>query len=269
MQGGWSAAQPTRLRNSEKTHCPACAGCKKSLRLIFALLANFHGVMRFFRVPNKVRGSDFKGGKIMKINLKMLQIPAFIIAVLLAGTGVAQERSFLGFGSTTLSFEYAVRLERCGKIINTTETQEFFRGDRLQFVFRSYQDCYAYIILKGSSGHYQMLFPNRIIEGGKNWIVEDREYVIPAQGTFTIDNQSGIEHLFFLFSPVKINEAEAFVNRGFVGANIVENVLLDLRNRQTDGYTLTREKKKDKCRITLKSPEKNPVLSFDLFIRHQ
>ncbi len=39
------------VRNSEKTHYPACAGCKKPLRLIFALLANFHGVMRFFRVP--------------------------------------------------------------------------------------------------------------------------------------------------------------------------------------------------------------------------
>jgi|GEM_PF-3922924 len=36
------------LRNSEKTHYPACAGCKKPLRLIFALLVNFHDAKNRF-----------------------------------------------------------------------------------------------------------------------------------------------------------------------------------------------------------------------------
>ena len=48
------------IRNSGKTHYPACAGCKKPLRLIFALLANFHGVMRFFRVPKYFFHKNFE-----------------------------------------------------------------------------------------------------------------------------------------------------------------------------------------------------------------
>ena len=55
-----SAVPHMQIRNSEKTHYPACAGCKKPLRLIFALLANFHGVMRFFRVP-KYPAKSFPG----------------------------------------------------------------------------------------------------------------------------------------------------------------------------------------------------------------
>ncbi|GEM_PF-5904810 len=40
------------FKKRDQRYCwSACAGCKKPLRLIFALLANFHGVMRFFRVP--------------------------------------------------------------------------------------------------------------------------------------------------------------------------------------------------------------------------
>ncbi len=39
------------IRNSEKTHYPACAGCKKPLRLIFALLCEFSWGNAFFPGP--------------------------------------------------------------------------------------------------------------------------------------------------------------------------------------------------------------------------
>ena len=206
----------------------------------------------------------------MSLNMKRILIPVFFSLVFfLAGSCLAAERSLFGFNKTTLSFEYFIRLDRGGKVENTTETQEFFQGDQLRFTFAPQQDCYAYMIMKGSSGRYQMLFPSPGIEGGKNWITKDKTVTIPAQGDFTIDQQSGVEHIFFFFSNNKISRIEEFIHKGFLGADAVENAVLDLRNRLVDDYTWNLEKGKEKSKITLKSPEKNPVLIHEIFIRHK
>ena len=46
-----SGSVSASVRNSEKTHYPACAGCKKPLRLIFALLCEFSWGNAFFPGP--------------------------------------------------------------------------------------------------------------------------------------------------------------------------------------------------------------------------
>ena len=93
-----------------------------------------------------------------------------------------------------------------------------------------------------------MLFPAPNIDGGNSWITDDREYTVPGIGDLIIDDPSGVEHVFFLFSPSRINEVEDFVARGFVGTNVVEETILNLRNRQADKLTWKLEKERDRLR---------------------
>ena len=109
----------------------------------------------------------------------------------------------------------------------------------------------------------------KTIDGGKNWLKKEKPRTILAQGDFIIDQQGGVEHIFFFFSNNKISRIEEFIHKGFAGVNVVENALLDLRNGLVDGYTWNLEKKKEKSRVTLKSPEKDPVLIHEIFIRHK
>ena len=179
------------------------------------------------------------------------------------------ERGFLGFGKTTLTLDYFLRLNRGGKIDQTTEAQDYFRGDKLQFVLEPEQDCYAYIILKGSSGNYQILFPSSSINAGKNWLEEDKAYAIPEQGYLTIEGRPGLEQVFFLVSSSKIGEIDALAGNPYIQPDVVVNTLLNLRNRQADEYILTREKQADQCRLSMTSQEEDPVLIYDFFIRHK
>lgn len=194
---------------------------------------------------------------------------AVILTVLWVGSAFGGERGFLGLGKTTLTLDYFIRLNRGGKIDPVTEAQEFFREDKLQFVLEPASDCYAYIILKGSSGSRQVLFPSSGINAGANQIKEDKAVAIPSQGWLTIEGQPGIEHVFFLFSPSKISEIDALANGQPIPPGVLENALLTIRNRQADEYVLTREKERERCRLSMTSPDEQLVLTHDFFIRHK
>lgn len=94
-------------------------------------------------------------------------------------------------------------------IAKVTETGEhdvspdttFRSGDRIRVNFQSNDAGYLYIVMLGSSGNWQVLFPSAAINKGDNRIEAGHNYSIPrAPGTFRFDDNAGQEKLFIVLT---------------------------------------------------------------------
>ena len=83
------------------------------------------------------------------------------------------------------------------------------QGDLLRFRVRSDFDGYLYVMNLGTSGQYSLLFP-REDTGRMNRMETSKECLVPAlDGSFQITGPSGYEIVYWLVSPVELNEDTA------------------------------------------------------------
>jgi hypothetical protein len=77
----------------------------------------------------------------------------------------------------------------------------FRSGDRIRIALESNDRGYLYIVMKGTSGSWKLLFPAQEINSGDNRIEPGRPYMIPpAPSRFTFDETAGEEKLFIVLS---------------------------------------------------------------------
>lgn len=76
----------------------------------------------------------------------------------------------------------------------------FRAGDRIRVSVEVNDGAYLYIVNRGSSGAWKVLFPAPEIQGGDNRVEPGRRYQIPAEHVFTFDEQPGVEKLFLVLS---------------------------------------------------------------------
>lgn len=72
----------------------------------------------------------------------------------------------------------------------------FHAGDRIRFSVQTNDTAYLYIVMRGSSGTWKVLFPTNEIGGGSNLVEGGRTYLFPPPpGRFAFDEQRGEEKL--------------------------------------------------------------------------
>ena len=77
----------------------------------------------------------------------------------------------------------------------------FRSGDRIRVAAQSNDEGYLYIVMKGASGSWKVLFPSAEIADGSNRVASGRQYLIPPPpGRFAFDEQAGEERLFIVLS---------------------------------------------------------------------
>ena len=76
----------------------------------------------------------------------------------------------------------------------------FHAGDRIRLAVEANADGYLYVVNRGSSGTWKILFPAAEVQNGDNRIHKRAKYEIPSGYTFTFDEQAGEEKLFIVFS---------------------------------------------------------------------
>jgi len=105
----------------------------------------------------------------------------------------------------------------------------FKSGDDVRFAFQSNIDGYLYVFTQGSSGNWDVLYPNPEINGGRNSIKKGQELVIPGDDWFSFDNTPGSEQVFVLLSREQLSALPGFgkpVTGGEkVAASTVTNVV--------------------------------------------
>lgn len=77
----------------------------------------------------------------------------------------------------------------------------FHAGDRIRFSVQTNDTAYLYIVMRGSSGTWKVLFPTNEIEGGSNLVEGGHSYIFPPPpGRFAFDEQQGEEKLCLVVS---------------------------------------------------------------------
>ncbi len=100
-----------------------------------------------------------------------------------------------------LGLRYSLLLSRDNNPYSEVDAASTFRsGDRLKITVESNDDAYLYVIARGSSGLWKVLFPVSEVASGDNLIQAFRRYEVPNGGRFYFDEQAGEEKLFLVLS---------------------------------------------------------------------
>lgn len=75
----------------------------------------------------------------------------------------------------------------------------FHSGDRMRLSVRANSPGFLYIVNKGTSNRWNIMFPSADIDGGNNEVTANRDYLIPSKHRFYFDENPGAERLFIVF----------------------------------------------------------------------
>lgn len=101
-----------------------------------------------------------------------------------------------------LGLRYSV-LKRNGAPFQEVDPDSTFHsGDRIRLVAQANTPGYLYVVMKGSSGNWSLLFPAAGVAQGDNLVKPMTPYTIPSNGAgqFVFDEQPGVEKLFLVLS---------------------------------------------------------------------
>ncbi len=116
-----------------------------------------------------------------------------------------QDESFVQAGYTALARPLGLRysiLKYAGDqdYLEVDPDLVFRSGDRIRLRLQVNDPAYLYIVMKGSSGNWRVLFPSPEYDSGSNRVLPGRDYDIPSRTRFVFDETPGEEKLFFVLS---------------------------------------------------------------------
>jgi Domain of unknown function (DUF4384) len=102
-----------------------------------------------------------------------------------------------------LGFRWSVlKAGSSGQFAETDADTTFHTGDRIRFRIQVNDNGYLYIVSRGTSGMWDVLFPAPQINGGSNHVVRSQHYEIPGESSaaFLFTPPSGSEGFFIVLS---------------------------------------------------------------------
>jgi hypothetical protein len=106
----------------------------------------------------------------------------------------------------------------------------FRSGDRIRLSVQSNIDGHLYVVHRGASGRWGLLFPNSAINSGRNAVSAFRRYTVPpGENTFRFNETVGTESLFIVLSRSIVPALPSFVPEDLKGPVIQQAVVDQLR----------------------------------------
>jgi hypothetical protein len=102
-----------------------------------------------------------------------------------------------------LGLRYAVLKRDASGQYNEVDPDTSFRsGDRIRLKVDANTSGYLYVVMRGSSGTWKLLFPSAEVAGGSNHVIKGESRQIPSgeRGQFVFDDQAGSEKLFIVLT---------------------------------------------------------------------
>ena len=94
-------------------------------------------------------------------------------------------------------------------------SENFRNGDRLRVAVEANADSYLYIAAKGTSGKWEVLFPNATAEGGDNHVKRLKATMV----NFSVEGAPGEEKLFLILSRQPETNLDAIIYKLSGGAS--------------------------------------------------
>lgn len=111
-----------------------------------------------------------------------------------------------------LGLRYSILKQESGGGTAEVDAETVFRsGDRIRLTVATTETAYVYVVTKGSSGKWQVLFPSPEIGQGSNLIPGGVIYPIPAAHWFAFDEQVGTENLFVMVSRTPERDLDSLI----------------------------------------------------------
>ena len=136
---------------------------------------------------------DVGTGKILassSVKLKKGKDTAALFAPLVPETPLQLEASLLAQRQT----------ERGWEAVMVPEAGALYSNDNIKLFFRTNEDCYVYVLLFGSSGEAQQLFPHPQVNLSNRAEAKRDYYVPPGENWFWLDEKTGTETIFVIAS---------------------------------------------------------------------
>ena len=102
-----------------------------------------------------------------------------------------------------MGLKYRIQLmdAACGSMPRDVASDYVFKSlDKIRIEVESNVDGFLYVILKGTSGKETMLFPDRRINDGDNFLPKHVPFPVPAGTSFEFDEKPGDEKLTIIVS---------------------------------------------------------------------
>jgi hypothetical protein len=115
---------------------------------------------------------------------------------------------------TPLALRYSVLKRNTQGAFEETDSDSTFRsGDRIRLNVQANDTGYLYVVMRGSTGAWRVLFPAPEEAGGDNRVVKGKNYTVPAgkNGQFFFDETGGEEKLFLVLTRKPEGDLESLV----------------------------------------------------------
>jgi hypothetical protein len=100
-----------------------------------------------------------------------------------------------------LGVRYSILQRKAGGAFEEVAPDSVFRsGDRIRLNVEVNDAGYLYIVHRGSSGTWKLMFPSADTAGGTNRVDKGRNYLLPPGSNFTFVGEPGEEKLFLVLS---------------------------------------------------------------------
>jgi len=137
----------------------------------------------------------------------------------------------------SIAVKTTVELTRDGKVSTVLPEDEFKSGDRVRLLFSASKNGYVYWLAQGTSGKYQVLFPNAKA-GLDNAVAKNTEYTVPAKGAWRFDDKQGTETLVCVLSETKVDALDQAValaeqGKGDDASRMIEGVVAGHESKRT------------------------------------
>lgn len=155
-----------------------------------------------------------------------------------AGRTGASIRQTIAYSAPVTGLHYTVyqEIER-GREIAVDPGRQFHSGERVRFEFESNIDGYLYVTQEGSSGKWNVLFPDERINEGMNQITHRKPYAVPSGKYFVFNDVPGTEKLMVFLNKSPINQLPSKA-----GTKTVERGVIDQLNSSFSSRDLVFEK---------------------------
>lgn len=180
-----------------------------------------------------------------------------------------EEKTDIKKDKQTIKFEISAEVTRKDKVFETLPTDVFKSGDKLRLKFTAGTDGYIYWIAKGSSGQYQLLYPN--VKNPDNKILKDKSYTMPYKGFWRFDDNKGKEQLIGIVSLERNKDLDELVGKNISEQEVETiNKILNLHEQKRQTRDLVFEEENDDSKeIISQSSKKGENLIINVDLTHE
>ncbi|MBP8132498.1 MAG: DUF4384 domain-containing protein [Candidatus Hydrogenedentes bacterium] len=151
---------------------------------------------------------------------------------------------------------------------------DYFHGDqnsRFRLVFMPAQEGFCYVVNRGSSGNFDLLFPNRAAGLTNNMVKAGETLRVPPEGPdswLRFSDTPGAENVTVFLSKNRIEALEQLFSESPVASDRVQAALAQLTEDAALGGNLSSQASEKETKFTFTAPDASAYLKAGIVLHH-